>query len=301
MIDHGDSGGDYRILELELESLYRTLILTSLAIQTYEHTPLGQHLAHSIVPEVEQVCVVLQQLFDKLKDYQQGLMSTSIRALWYRIRQNCCEADEGLTSLRAKLATSQKLLGQFLIALNSWVSLAFNYHYPLLEPSRSYEFASISWEVFGNGVRAGHINLKDFHACSNQGPLSLRHIQVDKILVVDHLGWNIPVPTIFCSTWKVGFLALRIFCMTNIRKSGFWLYHQWILQKSLWNPLHGAGWLWSFARWRLPSDWSLRIFQQGRTGHGSRNGYCHAGDYHLAGQQGQMSSVSPRQFECHRH
>jgi hypothetical protein len=119
MIDHGDSGGDYRILELELESLYRTLILTSLAIQTYEHTPLGQHLAHSIVPEVEQVCVVLQQLFDKLKDYQQGLMSTSIRALWYRIRQNCCEADEGLTSLRAKLAASQKLLGQFLIALNS--------------------------------------------------------------------------------------------------------------------------------------------------------------------------------------
>jgi hypothetical protein len=55
----------------------------------------------------------------------------------------------------------------------------------------------------GNGLRAGHVSLKDFHAYLKQGPTYLHHIQVDKVLVIDHLGRNIPVPVIFCSTWQV--------------------------------------------------------------------------------------------------
>jgi hypothetical protein len=55
-----------------------------------------------------------------------------------------------------------------------------------------------------NGLRASRVSIKDFFAYLSQGPSSLHHIQVDKILVVDHLGRNIPVPTIFCSTWRVG-------------------------------------------------------------------------------------------------
>jgi hypothetical protein len=35
------------------------------------------------------------------------------------------------------------------------------------------------------------------------GPRYLRGIQFRKITVVDHLGRNIPIPTIFCSDWKV--------------------------------------------------------------------------------------------------
>jgi hypothetical protein len=54
-----------------------------------------------------------------------------------------------------------------------------------------------------NGLRAGHVSLKDFYAYLKQGPTYLHNIQVDKVLVVDHLGRNIPVPAIFCSTWKV--------------------------------------------------------------------------------------------------
>jgi hypothetical protein len=56
-----------------------------------------------------------------------------------------------------------------------------------------------------NGLRTGHVSLKDFHAYLQHGPRSLRHIQVNKVLVVDHLGRNIPVPAVFCSTWQVGF------------------------------------------------------------------------------------------------
>ncbi|KIM81318.1 hypothetical protein PILCRDRAFT_507981 [Piloderma croceum F 1598] len=45
---------------------------------------------------------------------------------------------------------------------------------------------SIFWEDLGNKLRAA----------------SLRNIQVTKILVLDHLGQYIPVPTMFCSTWE---------------------------------------------------------------------------------------------------
>jgi hypothetical protein len=60
----------------------------------------------------------------------------------------------------------------------------------------------------GNGLSAGQLSLKDFHALLQLDPKSSRHIQVENILVVDHLGRNIPVPTMFCSTWKVDILCL---------------------------------------------------------------------------------------------
>ena len=64
----------------------------------------------------------------------------------------------------------------------------------------------------GNGLRAGRVSLQDFRAALSHGPLSLRYIQLDKVVVVDHLGRNIPVPTMFCSTWKVSY-----FILANIR------------------------------------------------------------------------------------
>jgi hypothetical protein len=115
---HGDIVDDYRILELELESLHQTLTLTSLAVQTYEYTPLGRNLANSIIPHVEQIWVVLRQLFDRIEGYRQGLNSTSIRAFWYRVWWCWCEVGE-VASLRRKLSARQKLLDKFLMALNS--------------------------------------------------------------------------------------------------------------------------------------------------------------------------------------
>src|ERR1700691_2716492 len=63
LINCGENEDDYRILELELESLRQTMRLTHLAMQAYEHTPLSRNLASSIIPEVEQICTVLQKLF----------------------------------------------------------------------------------------------------------------------------------------------------------------------------------------------------------------------------------------------
>jgi hypothetical protein len=118
LIDRGETGEYYRRLELELETLHHTLTLTTLAIQTYERTPLGRNLEHSIDPEVEQICVVLQELFDRIDGYRQGLWPTSIRNLWRKVWWRGCEMDDALALMKTKLAASQQLLSQFLVALN---------------------------------------------------------------------------------------------------------------------------------------------------------------------------------------
>ena len=50
---------DYSYLqELLLKPLHQTLFLTRYALQVYENTPLGPHLAAMINPEVEKCCLL---------------------------------------------------------------------------------------------------------------------------------------------------------------------------------------------------------------------------------------------------
>lgn len=117
LIDRRESSDD-RALVQELKTLQQTVTLVGLAIQTYEYTPLGRNLANNIIPEVEQCCVVLDELFQKINNYREGLYLTSIRNLWHQVRRSGSEVD-GLSLLRARLSLHQRLLGEFLVALNS--------------------------------------------------------------------------------------------------------------------------------------------------------------------------------------
>jgi phage terminase Nu1 subunit (DNA packaging protein) len=117
LIDRRESLDD-RALVQELKTLQQTVTLVGLAIQTYEYTPLGRNLANNIIPEVEQCCVVLDELFQKINNYREGLYLTSIRNLWHQVRRSGSEVD-GLSLLRVRLSLHQRLLGEFLVALNS--------------------------------------------------------------------------------------------------------------------------------------------------------------------------------------
>lgn len=117
LIDHRESS-DVRALVQELKTLQQTLTLVGLAIQTYEYTPLGRNLANNIIPEVEQCCVVLDELFQKINNCREGLYPTSIRNLWHQVWRRGSEVD-GLSLLRARLSLHQRSLGEFLVALNS--------------------------------------------------------------------------------------------------------------------------------------------------------------------------------------
>jgi hypothetical protein len=105
-------------LKLELETLQKILSLTGLAMQAYEYTPLGRNLASNIIPVVEQCCVVLDEIFVKIDSYRQGLHPTSIGILWHQVWRSGNGMDS-LRLLRLRLFTYQRLLGEFLMALNS--------------------------------------------------------------------------------------------------------------------------------------------------------------------------------------
>jgi hypothetical protein len=62
----------------------------------------------------------------------------------------------------------------------------------------------------GNELRAGFVSLSRFHDLYSRRLTSLYHIKLNSVDIVSHLGQTIPVPTIFCSTWKVWFISCLI-------------------------------------------------------------------------------------------
>jgi hypothetical protein len=59
----------------------------------------------------------------------------------------------------------------------------------------------------GNELRAGFVSLQKFHNVFCQHLPSLDHIKLNAVDVVSHLGDIIPIPTLFCSMWKVLFIT----------------------------------------------------------------------------------------------
>jgi hypothetical protein len=64
------------------------------------------------------------------------------------------------------------------------------------------EISRLAWEDLGNKLHTGRVTLNEFRGYL-RGSASLHDIQVLKVLIVDHLGKRIPVPVMFCSSWKV--------------------------------------------------------------------------------------------------
>jgi hypothetical protein len=55
----------------------------------------------------------------------------------------------------------------------------------------------------GNKLGAGYVPINEFQNVLRPHLPSLRHIQINTVQVVDHLGQTLPVPIMFCSAWKV--------------------------------------------------------------------------------------------------
>ena len=116
LLNHIDLSDDGRRLQTELETLRQTLTLVTLAVETYEFTPVGRNLANVISPEVEKCCATLQELFNSIDTCRRGLFSTFICDLWRRVWWSGCD---GQILLRTKLSAHRILLGGCLKALNS--------------------------------------------------------------------------------------------------------------------------------------------------------------------------------------
>ena len=62
------------------------------------------------------------------------------------------------------------------------------------------------WKELGNDFGKGLISVERFYNLLLQHLPSLRHIRLETLSVVDHLGRNIPIPTNFCASWEVRFV-----------------------------------------------------------------------------------------------
>ena len=118
VLDRTAFSTDYRILKLELEVLRQTLLLTGRAIRAYEYTPLGQNLSSTTGSEVEQCCVILEELLNAISGNKQGLIATIIGRFWKVMGWNGNDMDPFVLK-RLKLWNSQMSLGSVLMALNS--------------------------------------------------------------------------------------------------------------------------------------------------------------------------------------
>jgi hypothetical protein len=81
-ISCSESYGRYQDLNLHLQSLHRSLVLTTDAIQRYKDTPLYQSLVNTIDPVVQRCLLILRKLYCEIDYYRQALFPTANRTLW---------------------------------------------------------------------------------------------------------------------------------------------------------------------------------------------------------------------------
>jgi hypothetical protein len=128
LIDHTDSSNNHRDLQFQLKFLHQTLMLTRLAIQEYDGRQLGQSLANTITPEVVRCFIVLQEMLGSVIATCQGLSLTNIGYLWRPVWRRRWDGEE-LAVLRDKLSSRRESLGEFLVALHSYI-LFVSYAWP---------------------------------------------------------------------------------------------------------------------------------------------------------------------------
>jgi hypothetical protein len=152
------------------------------------------------------------------------------------------------TSLRMKLCYSRQLL----------VTL---YWYVLLAPAPTLLYLlkhvhiwwstwSVAWMELRNKLCTGLTTLQRFYYLNSQCLPSLYHIKLNMVDVMSQLGDIIPIPTMFCFTWKVLFYYYSPIGWLTHCDLGFSLCCWSLLQRSHWNWIYRAGWLWSNMYWR---------------------------------------------------
>lgn len=197
-----EASNNHQDLPDELKSLHQTLAVIRLAIEEYESRPLGQGLANTINPAVEQCYMILHELLDRINGIWESLNITSIGSLWRLVWWGGWESDD-ISSLRRTLSVSRRSLEGFLMALHSYVALFYRI-WSITEISPYSKInKSISWLALANELQAGRVSLARFHAILTRRLPFLGHIKLNAVTVVSHLGDVIPVPDIFCTSWKV--------------------------------------------------------------------------------------------------
>ncbi|KZP22171.1 hypothetical protein FIBSPDRAFT_931195 [Athelia psychrophila] len=173
-----------------LADLKRTMTLMELAIRAYRHTDLVHSLSRAISIGVEQCRGLLEELTLNLASYRHSLASGALnltrKYVWARAGQGST-----MDALDYKLRKSHSSFAACLLALGY-----------------------AAWPELKRGQLGKDTldELAKFYVELEQESTSLRHIKVDTVIVQDHLGRDLPVPMIFCTSSQDFHVVIAGFC-----------------------------------------------------------------------------------------
>ncbi|KZP12973.1 hypothetical protein FIBSPDRAFT_936589 [Athelia psychrophila] len=173
-----------------LASLRRMLTLTGLAVHAYKNTPLAETLSHNLAAKVEQCRQLLRDLLNDLTNYRYALSGAMLHFIRQYVWSNIGESGT-VSVLNSKLQECHTSFASCILALGR-----------------------AAWPELEQRPQAEAVALADFYSLLQQEWASLRHIKVDTVIVVDHLGRNLPVPKIFCNSWQDFHVVISGFCRT---------------------------------------------------------------------------------------
>ncbi|KZP18175.1 hypothetical protein FIBSPDRAFT_602091 [Athelia psychrophila] len=175
-----------------LASLKRLMELMELALRAYQHTDLAPSLSRAISIRVEECRPALEELISQLNliNFRHILFNTVLyfirKYMWARIGWK----GSVISALDSKFRKSHSSFAACLLALGcaAW---------PELKRGQGQETLD---------------ELAKFYVQLEQASTSLRHIKVDVVSVHDHLGRNLPVPMIFCTSSQDFHVMISGFC-----------------------------------------------------------------------------------------
>ncbi|KAF7983574.1 hypothetical protein HWV62_21174 [Athelia sp. TMB] len=171
-----------------LAALERTLLLTELAIDAYRHTPLVEVLSRVMAVRVEHCRQLLQKLLKKLSNYRHFLAAYVLNFIRRYVCRRLCGG--GIANvLDSKLRDRHKSFAACLLALGR-----------------------AAWPELERGSKDTLAHLAIFYCQLEQESASLRHIIVDSVTVINHLGSEMPIPLIFCHSWSDFHVVISGFC-----------------------------------------------------------------------------------------
>ncbi|KAF7982771.1 hypothetical protein HWV62_26680 [Athelia sp. TMB] len=171
-----------------LAALRQVLALTEFAIRAYQHTPLAQALSRAVAAEAARCHQLLRDLLKNLSDYRHTLSAVMLHFIRQYVWSRAGES-VAITQLSSRLRDCHGSFAACVLALGGVV-------WPELEAEG--ELSSTA--------------LAEFYTRLTQETASLRHIKVDMLMVVDHLGRNLPVPMMFCHNWQDFHLVIAGHC-----------------------------------------------------------------------------------------
>ncbi|KZP08193.1 kinase-like protein [Athelia psychrophila] len=171
-----------------LTSLKQILRLTDLALRAYQDTPLVKHLGSLISLGAGDCYQLLEDLIANLSNY----LSILSPAVFYFIRKYIWVGiPQGARArmIESKLRECHRSFAVCLLALGS-----------------------AAWPGLQPGLKEALTELADVYVLLVQESKSLRHINVEAVIVIDHLGRTLPVPAIFCNSAQHFHTVIAGFC-----------------------------------------------------------------------------------------